>query len=219
MNVQARFADNTNERSVAAGLRRKRFRLFMEMLSKAPPPVRILDVGGRQQYWELMGFVPDAAHAVTLLNVEEAIVTQPHFASVRGDARDMRQFADGEFDIVHSNSVIEHVGDLADQQRMANEVRRVGHLYYVQTPNRHFPIEPHFVFPFFQYLPVAVRVALVQRFDLGWYRRIADPAQAKAEVTSIRLLDRNEFANLFPNATIHIEHYAGLAKSFTAYTR
>jgi hypothetical protein len=105
----------------------------------------------------------------------------------------------------------------ADQQRMANEVRRVGRRYYIQTPNRYFPIKPHFLFPLFQFLPITWRVWLVQHFNLGWYSRIPDYRRALAEVTSIRLLSKAELLQLFPEATIFEEKFFGLVKSFVAY--
>ena len=74
-----------------------------------------------------------------------------------------------EFDIVFSNSVIEHLGDIEGQRRMAKEIRRVGKYYYLQTPNRNFPVEPHFQFPFFQFLPKWLRTAIVRRWSIGWY--------------------------------------------------
>ncbi|HWS70973.1 MAG TPA: class I SAM-dependent methyltransferase, partial [Thermoanaerobaculia bacterium] len=67
-----------------------------------------------------------------------------------------------------SNSVLEHV---ADMPAMAREIRRVGRRWYVQTPNRWFPVEPHFLVPFFQFLPIATRAWLLTRFDLGWLTR------------------------------------------------
>lgn len=216
MKLHQALADNTQEASLATRLRRKRFALVRELLEGLPRPARVLDVGGRQKYWEMMGFAPTADLAITLLNVEPASVTLPHFTAMRGDARDMRGFADGEFDLVFSNSVIEHVGGLDDQRRMAAEVRRVGRRYCVQTPNRNFPIEPHFVFPFFQFLPVRARVGLVRRFSLGWYPRMPDAMLARREVEAIRLLTKAEFAALFPGARMHEERVLGVVKSFTA---
>lgn len=213
------FADNTNERSVATDLRRRRFRLFTDMLAHIEPPVRILDVGGRQKYWEMMGFLPDAGHSITLLNIVSEPITLPHFTSVQGDARHMSMFGPAEFDIVFSNSVIEHVGSFEDQRRMANEVRRVGKRYYVQTPNRFFPIEPHFVFPCFQFLPLSWRVWLVQHFSLGWYPRLPDREHARREVASIRLLSAAELVALFPDGALYRERYLGLTKSFVIYKR
>lgn len=39
------------------------------------------------------------------------------------------------------------VGKERDQERMAAEILRVGRHCYVQTPNKNFPVEPHFIFP------------------------------------------------------------------------
>jgi hypothetical protein len=77
-------------------------------------------------------------------------------------------------------------------------------------------MEPHFLFPFFQYLPVAARTWLVNHFDVGWYKRIRDKGAARAEVESIQLLTRARFAAFFPGARIHEEKVAGLTKSFVA---
>lgn len=216
--LRGRLADNTHERSVATRLRRKRFAILLGMLEEFPGPVRILDVGGRLAYWKMMMADVDLGKPihVTLLNRDAKPVEDPGFASVVGDARSMPEFADGAFDIVFSNSTIEHVGSLDDQRRMADEVRRIGRAYYVQTPNRHFPIEPHFLFPLFQFLPLRVRAWLVQHFALGWYERIRDQEAAWREVSSIQLLDRRSFQGLFPDAVVHDERYAGLVKSFVA---
>ena len=86
----------------------------------------------------------------------------------------------------------------------------------VQTPNRWFPIEPHFHFPYFQFLPEAVKVRLLMRFSLGWFDRVHDLDQARAIAREIRLLTRREFARLFPEAKIVPEKYYGLTKSFMA---
>jgi hypothetical protein len=101
---------------------------------------------------------------------------------------------------------------------MAAEVRRVGRGYYIQTPNRYFPLEPHFLLPGFQFLPLRLRVWLVRHFSLGWFPRIADARQALAEVAAIRLLSEAEFRALFPGAVIYKERYFGVTKSFVAYT-
>jgi hypothetical protein len=127
------------------------------------------------------------------------------------------QADDRSFDIVFSNSVIEHVGDHHDQLRMAEEVRRVGKRYFVQTPNKYFPIEPHFLFPFFQFLPLGLRVRLMQNFHLGWFPKTPERQKAREIVTGIRLLDRCEFRSLFPDATIYDEKVLGITKSFVAY--
>jgi hypothetical protein len=118
------LADNRNPTSLAARLRRRRFALFQGLLSRLAGQVRILDVGGTPVFWRVMGFDENRV-SVTLLNEEPPTGDATGFVTLVGDARNMPQFRDREFDIVFSNSVIEHVGTLADQQAMASEVRRV----------------------------------------------------------------------------------------------
>lgn len=216
MQILRRIADNRSMNSVATRMRQKRFALFTDLLASVPRPIRILDVGGTQRFWETMQFAQDDIHVV-LLNVSQADVTLPNFTAVAGDARRMSAFRDREFDVVFSNSVIEHVGNFADQQRMANEVMRVGKRYFVQTPHRYFPIEPHFLLPYFQFWPIKLRIWLLTRFTLGWYQRIPDPVQARALVEEIQLLTAKQLHILFPDATMYRERFFGLTKSFVMY--
>jgi hypothetical protein len=180
----------------------------------------VLDVGGSQSYWQMMLAAAPIGDRlqVTVLNVAPQAVSLPNFTFTVGDGRSMRQFADKQFDIVFSNSTIEHVGGSEDQRRMAAEVKRVGKGYYVQTPNRYFPIEPHFLFPGFQFLPLGARAWLLRHFNLGSTLRQRDPERARAEVEGIRLLSKQEVRELFPEATIQEERVCGLVKSFVAYT-
>jgi SAM-dependent methyltransferase len=210
------IADSREGGSIAARLRKRRHRLFRSLVDSLPRPVRILDVGGLPSYWNTNNAPEDDVHVVLLNMVSEA-TSATGTTCVAGDARDMRQFADREFDVVFSNAVLEHVGDLDDQRRAAREIRRVGKRYFVQTPNRHFPIESHFLFPFVQFLPRELHVWLVAHFDLGWHKRARDRAEAVRLVSSIRLLVRAELEELFPDGTIACERLGGLTKSFMVY--
>jgi hypothetical protein len=211
-----KIADMREADSLITQLRRRRYALFRTLLDRLPRPVRLLDVGGTQFFWKMIGFDGDPGLDVTLLNLE-AGWARPGFRSIAGDARDMRQFADHEFDVVFSNSVIEHVGDQVAQQQAAREIKRVGKRYFVQTPNRHFPLEPHFFFPGFQFLPLPTRIWLLQHFDLGWYKKIPDYTAARQEVETIRLLSRRDVMRLFPEGTLYNERFAGLTVSFVVY--
>jgi hypothetical protein len=210
------LADNSDAKSLATRLRRKRFELFLSLLRSLKGHVEVLDIGGTQQFWDLM--LPSGRDdmRVTLLNIEHQNVSSSRFVSAVGDARSMPEIPSQSFDVVFSNSVIEHVGSFDQQRQMAHEIRRVARRYFVQTPNKRFPLEPHFLFPFFQYLPVSTRAWIVNRFDVGWYKRIPDKAAARAEVESIQLLTHDQVAALFPAARIHEEKFFGLTKSFVA---
>lgn len=132
-----------------------------------------------------------------------------------GDARHM-PFETGSFDVCFSNSVIEHVGTYGDQMAMAGEVARVGKSYFVQTPNRWFPLEPHFLVPGWQFLPLTVRASLHQSFRLGWIERQPDAVRARAEVEQIRLMTRGELRHLFKEARIEPEWFGPFVKSWIA---
>lgn len=212
-----KIADNSARNSVASQLRMRRMRFFATLISDLPRPLKVLDVGGTEEFW-LLAFGDLSGLEITLLNVKPDTAKGSHFQCVAGDARSMPQFAVSEFDVVFSNSVIEHVGDWSEQWRMANEIRRIGKRFFVQTPNRYFPIEPHFLVPGFQFLPLSVRVAMVRRWQLGWWPQIPDKSAAQKEVESIRLLTKNEVQMLFPAATIGVERFMGIPKSFFAYS-
>jgi len=197
--------------------RQRRFELFSSLLRRLPTPVKILDIGGTQDFWNAMQLTSPDKVSVTLINIFQNRVDHPNFRSVVGDARKMPEFADKEFDVVFSNSVIEHVGTFEDQRKMAQEVKRVGKRYFVQTPNRYFPIEPHFLFPYFQLLPEPAAVKLVQHFNLGWFKKEPDADKALEVVRSVRLLNNKEMHELFSEATFYEEKVGGLIKSIVAH--
>ncbi len=208
--------DNRDPGSWAARFRRRRFELFLKLVEPLPRPVSVLDVGGEQRFWEVMGLAGDASFSITLLNIAPQPVTYANLTSLSGDAADLGRFSDQQFDVVFSNSVIEHLGSFERQQRMASEVRRVGRSYFVQTPNRRFPLEPHFLLPWFQYYPEWLQVGLLRRFRLGWYAPIPDPQAARQHVCAHRLLDEAELRRLFPGARIYHERVLGVVKSLVA---
>jgi len=198
-------------------MRRKRFGFFLELLAGVPRPLSILDVGGTQGFWERMAFTDEPGVSITVLNLDPQPVHLAGFTSIIGDATNLSLFADHAFDVVFSNSVIEHVGDMAKQRRMAEEVARVGQRYFVQTPNYYFPIEPHYLFPGFQWLPLGARAQLLYHFDLGWTKRKATIEAARQSVASVKLLRKKEVLALFPHANLYEEKVAGLTKSFVVY--
>ncbi|MBK8456762.1 MAG: class I SAM-dependent methyltransferase [Phyllobacteriaceae bacterium] len=180
----------------------------------------ILDLGGTETYWRI-GAEFIAANRdklrITLVNPEaETARDRALFTSLAGDATDPALFAGRTFDLVHSNSVIEHVGDDAAMQRFAVNVRRLGRRYFVQTPNYWFPYEPHFRFPGFQYLPVFVRREMLRRFALGFFRPVPDRREAQDVIDHHRLVTASQMRCFFPDAEIGFEKFKGLNKSIMA---
>jgi len=197
-------------------MRRRRLRWLVDLMRDLPEPVRILDVGGTAIFWRNNRDLLVRKHHITVLNLTASDSNSADIAFVAGDARAMPYFQDGEFDLCFSNSVIEHVGALEDQLAMAREIRRVAVRYFVQTPSRYFPLEPHFLVPFWQFLPVPLRAALLAKFKIGWMDRQPSYKAARAEVEQIRLLSVSEMRRLFPGSTIKLEKLGGLTKSIVA---
>jgi len=200
--------------------RQRRLRRFLALVDEAiaaKGTCNILDIGGKVAYWQALSPLwRDRACHITLVNLAGEAVPEGPFTSIAGDARDLGQFADLAFDLVHSNSVIEHVGPWRDQCRMAGEVRRLARRYFVQTPNFWFPIEPHFRAPFIHWLPEPWRAAIVSRRGCGFYPRAASYDEARRILDDARLLDGKAMAALFPDAVIERERVAGLTKSLIA---
>jgi hypothetical protein len=138
--------------------------------------------------------------------------------SVVGDACDMPSGLP-TVDVVYSNSVIEHVGGHWRRQRFAEGIRGAADRYWVQTPYRYFPIEPHFLAPGLQHLPRAVQAQIVIRWPIGNYAIVRDRATALRRLMGIELLSRSELAAYFPSATIERERLVGLTKSLIAVER
>lgn len=217
MKILRKLANPESTNSLATKTRLKNFNIFKGLLSNLSKPLRILDIGGTEQYWEKMNFSRENGIEIILLNLSECQVNYPNFKSIAGDAKDLSVFKDKEFDIIFSHSVIEHVGGFEDQHRMAEEIKRVGKRYFIQTPNYYFPVEPHFLFPMFQFLPLFLKIWLISHFNIGWIGRTPDKDKALETAKSIRLLCEKELRELFPDATIYREKFFGLTKSFLVY--
>lgn len=236
--LRERFFDSYNTNSLAWRMRTKRFKFLLEWMGQFSRPLKILDVGGTMNFWQSMGLNNPENIRIVLLNLEaDPSVQSEVFVSMAGDATHMPQFGDQEFDIVFSNSVIEHVGDDHEQEKMAREIRRVGRAYFVQTPNLYFPMEAHFCYPFFQFMPVYLRAFLLYYFDItgggigrtveGWKTRLSfrrferKPCESWSRcmerARSIRLLSGRKFRRMFPDSAVYKEKYMGLTKSFILY--
>ena len=195
--------------------RARRHECFVRMLATIGPKPTILDVGGTADYWRHFRFPTGLAPSILLFNT----VAQHSSTMIClvGDARDLSRFPDRQFDVVFSNSVIGHVGDLTSQAMMAREVRRVGRRFYLQTPNQSFPLDWRTRVPGFHWLPAAGQAWCFLHARVGTYRRAASREQAWEWATRVRNLNRRDVEQLFPGATIQPERVLGLTKSFVVH--
>src|SRR5258705_12553784 len=198
MNVRLR--ENLREtllelaKPVHKNLRGRKVDLFLYLVGGASVGDKLLDVGGGPgidgeflRLYANFGEVVVANRQEQRFEVPDGLQVQ----LIRADGRDL-PFESQSFDWVFSNAVIEHVGSWEDQIRFANEIRRVSSKgYFVTTPNKFFPIEPHTLLPLYQFLPE------------GWQRRVVRISPYYVHVyEKIRLLGPRDLRDLFPEARI-----------------
>jgi SAM-dependent methyltransferase len=178
---------------------------------KVKDGTKILDVGGTSYNWSFLKNEPSLIFVNLMApSNEDNVLTW-----IIADGRCL-PFCEDAFDIVYSNSVIEHLGNIKNQYAFAQEIKRVGRRYYVQTPNRWFFVEPHLITPFIHFLPKTMQNLLLRNFTIWGIITRPTPQQCNDLLSELRLLDEKEFRRLFPDAEIWFEHFLGLTKSLIA---
>jgi hypothetical protein len=209
--------------SVGKSARKKRIKQFCDLIENVyseKGSVKILDIGGTVQYWNIIDeeFLDRNNVQITLLNLpgSQAFEAVGRFDFLTGDATDdiWSELNQQDYDLIHSNSVIEHVGDWAQMRKFASNIKHFHGGYFVQTPNFWFPVEPHCMTLFFHWLPKPLRVWLVSHFSLGHWVKATDTDEAVEIVESARLLSKSMFKALFDDALIKQEKFLFLTKSF-----
>lgn len=203
--------------SVGARKRAERWQLVRHLFPDFAT-LSVVDLGGTVEAWRR---APARPARVTVLNLfEPGESDDPSIVPVTGDACDARTALEAaeagtSYDLVFSNSLLEHVGGHAARSRLAAEVHSLAPRHWVQTPYRYFPVEPHWLFPGLQFLPMAARSRLAAAWPLS-HSRPDSAEQAMSEVQWTELVGIAEMRSYFPTSTIHREKVAGLTKSLVA---
>jgi len=189
--VRAKLGNRYSRRS-----RARRAALFHDLIGPQPGE-RIVDVGCGST--GLAASVP----GLDVTGVDR--IPWPDYPGTRfvqADATSL-PFADDEFAIAYSNSVVEHLPPEA-REAYARELQRVAARWFVQTPNRWFPIEPHALLPLVHWLPR----------PLG--RRLWRLGVSGDPYDEVRLMGARDLRKLFPDSVIVRERVGPFTKSLVA---
>ena len=210
--------------SIGSRFRKRRLAPLVELIIKiykGKGTVEILDVGGRETYWKALerSILIENHVKITILNLPSDLNGDENefFTYATGDACDLSNYPDNSFDIVHSNSVIEHVGNWKNIKAFAFETRRLAPNLFIQTPNYWFPVEPHFMKIAHHWLPKSLRASMWMQFKMGERGRAKDIDEAMQKIDEEPyLLDLNMFSFLFPDCRIMKERFLFITKSMIA---
>jgi hypothetical protein len=146
----------------------------MTGLLKASASDKVLEVGiADKEYSPVDNFLIKAypwQEKITALGIGDVSGFGKLYPKVRAVSYNGRifPFKKNEFDIVHSNAVIEHVGSGKDQELFLKEMARVAKRGMLTTPNRHFPIETHTRVPFLHWMGKKEFDKILVRIGKGW---------------------------------------------------
>ncbi|TKJ38261.1 MAG: hypothetical protein CEE38_05745 [Planctomycetes bacterium B3_Pla] len=186
--------------------RNRKLELFYEMM-KPTEDTSILDIGAEidPSHVTSLQFIDHYPwkNKVSAINLSSEHVSHlhEHYPEVDariGDACSL-PWEDKHFDVVYSNAVIEHVGDLERQNKMASEIMRVGRQWFVTTPNRWFPFEFHMRLPFVTWLPLNGYLWIGKIIS---YNHVRQKYTVGNKCDALRLMSTRELQECFPGSQI-----------------
>jgi len=206
--------DSNRPNSLAARARDRRWDHFLSLFPDVAD-MRVLDLGGTPMAWRVM---PARPQHVVCVNLDSSSTAEEDWIElVAGDACNLPGSLKSErFDLVFSNSLIEHLGGIKQREIFASVVLDKAPRHWVQTPYRYFPVEPHWVAPGLQFLPLAARALLARSWNFGHMR--STRTTAVDDCLWVELLSKTEMKALFPQSTLWAERFGGLTKSLVAHS-
>jgi SAM-dependent methyltransferase len=142
--------------------RRNIYSLFVREM-RSGPSTTILDIGTSDVEGDEANMLQKMHRPVESITCaglgtgEQIRARYPGIRYVQIEAGSRLPFADQEFDVVHSNAVLEHVGGVDQRREFIREALRVGRQLFFVVPNRWFPVEHHTGVPLVHFLPSLFR--------------------------------------------------------------
>jgi hypothetical protein len=206
--------------------RAQRRKVFSGFLGDVSAPVKILDLGGTVKFWMDWGIADQPLLEVTLVNnhtIDHAHaddeITVPNIKRMNQDVLELTSQQLAPYDMIFSNSMIEHLPGADAQKALASVILGSRLPYFVQTPNKNAPVDPHFpkALPFFAAYPRPVKARLWSWSGLGSGWRATDFDTALASLNKYyHPLSKADLGKLFPGAKILVERPLGVPMSIIA---
>ncbi len=197
-------------RKVSMVARRQIYRFFIESMAPRPDS-KILDVGTSDETGiesNMLQQLYPHREMITCAGLSEGTEVMSAYPGVKYRkirAHEPLPFSDNEFDIVHSNAVIEHCGSRSDQQFFLSELCRVAKNRFIIAPNPYFPIEHHTGLPLVHYIPTGLFRKLLSQTRWSFW----------AEEENLNYISVSEACEIWPDGKPR-HKYAGIGSNVFA---
>ncbi|MEW6221235.1 MAG: hypothetical protein AB1634_17105 [Thermodesulfobacteriota bacterium] len=209
--------------------KKKRLAIFKGVVAGMPRPLRVVDLGGTASFWTAWGFGHDGDLRVTLVNNHEQDRTNvgydnsiPYVKEEINDVRHLTADCLKEFDLVFSNSMIEHLTSHEEQFHLGLTIEQSGVAFFVQTPNKYSIVDPHFphpLVPFFGAYPKTIQGLLLTMNRLGSGARAASLATARGRLRYYHPVSAGQLQAMLPSGQLVRERFLGFCHSLIAIRR
>ena len=206
--------------------RGRRLKLFNKFMGSITGRVRLIDLGGTAAFWENWGLAKQPLLDVTIVNDhhqdkthEHEPIRLPNVHNLRADVLTLTATDLAEYDVIFSNSLIEHLPGPQSQRQLAQAIIDSGRPYFLQTPNKSSPVDPHFprpYVPFFAAYPRPLQARLLSWSALGSGSVAPSYEAALVRLANYHPLTARGVRQLFPQARIVMERPLGVPMSIIA---
>jgi hypothetical protein len=206
--------------------RARRRLLFLRRVAALPNPLRIIDLGGSVDFWRQWGIRDSHGFRITLVNPHESDKDHLSHGAIPGFMQEMDRDATlldeqelREFDLIFSNSMLEHIDHLDARERLCRKIEMSGRPYFIQVPNKYSPIDPHYphpLVPFFAAYPKPMKARLLTFSGLGCHSGPSTYDRAIQVLRYYNPIGPGELRSLFPSARQTAEKFMGLPLSLIA---
>jgi hypothetical protein len=206
--------------------REQRLKLFQDFMRGRSGRIRLIDLGGTVAFWENWGLAKQPLLDVTLVNNHDLDKNHsndpmrlPNIHRMNADVLTLSAADFAQYDVIFSNSLIEHLPGREQQRQLAQAIVESGRPYFLQTPNKRSPVDPHFprpYVPFFATYPRPLQARLLTWSALGSGSAAPSYPAALSRLQNYFPLTERDVRDLFPQAHIRMERPFGIPMSIIA---